>query len=384
MERPASRAAIAPFLAMEMAREAGARAAAGESIVRFDVGQPWVGAPAKAIEAVRAALGRETLGYTDALGSPALREALATHYRERYGVEVAPARIAIATGASGAFILAFLALFDTGARVAMAAPGYPPYRHILTALGMRAAIAEASVADRLQLTPDHLRELAAKEAIDGVLVASPANPTGAMLTPAEKHALAETARALGAPLICDEIYHGLTYGADATTALKADPDAIIVSSFSKYWAMTGWRVGWLVVPDHLIGAVERLAQNLTVSPPHVSQIAALGALQATDECEARRAILAENRAALLAALPRLGFTLAAPADGAFYLLVDIGAHSADSLSFCRRALAEAGVAMTAGIDFDETRGHRWVRLSYARDPAEVADGIARLERWLAR
>jgi aspartate/methionine/tyrosine aminotransferase len=368
---------------MEMAREAGARIAAGERVIRFDVGQPWAGAPEAALEAVRAALGRQNLGYTDALGAPALREALSEHYRLTYGVEVSPARIAIATGASGAFMLAFLALFDTGARVAMAAPGYPPYRHILTALGMRAAIAEASDHERLQVQAHHLSELAAHEAIAGALIASPANPTGAMLSAGEIRRIAEAAHALGAPLISDEIYHGLTYEAPATTALAADPDAIVVSSFSKYWAMTGWRVGWLVAPASLIGAIERLAQNLTVSPPHVSQIAALGALHATQECEARRAVYAQNRAALIEALPQLGLTLAAPADGAFYLFVDISAHSPDSLDFCRRALSEAGVAATAGLDFDEARGRKWVRLAYARDPAEVQEGVERLRRWLA-
>jgi aspartate/methionine/tyrosine aminotransferase len=196
-------------------------------------------------------------------------------------------------------------------------------------------------------------------------------------------AIAEAAQALGAPLISDEIYHGLTYGADATTALAVDPDAIVVSSFSKYWAMTGWRAGWIVAPERLIGAIERLAQNLTVSPPHVSQIAALGALAARNECEARRAIYAQNRETLIRALPELGLTLAAPADGAFYLLVDISAHGADSLAFCRRALAEAGVAATTGVDFDEARGAKWVRLAYAREPAEVEEGAERLRRLLA-
>jgi len=377
------RAAIANFLAMEMAREANARAAQGERIVRFDVGQPAFSAPEEAREAVRARLDAETLGYTEALGLGALRTRIAEHYLEAYGVSVGPERIAVTTGASGAFTLAFLALFDTGDRVAMAAPGYPPYRHILTALGLRAAIAEASPQDRMQLQAHHLDDLSADERLAGTLVASPANPSGTMLAEDEFAALAAKARSLGAPLISDEIYHGLTYERPATCALAIDPDAIIVNSFSKYWAMTGWRVGWIVAPNSLIGAIERLAQNLTVAPPHVSQVAALGALSARGECERRRGIYGQNRALLLEALPGLGLPLAAPADGAFYMLIDISAYSEDSLAFCARALREAGVALTAGVDFDESRGRRWVRIAYARDTAEVEDGVARLRRWLA-
>ncbi|MBI1188862.1 MAG: aminotransferase class I/II-fold pyridoxal phosphate-dependent enzyme [Alphaproteobacteria bacterium] len=377
-----SRAAIANFLAMEMAREANARAAAGERIVRFDVGQPCFSAPPTALEAVHARLDRDAMGYTEALGAAPLRERIARLYADMHGLNVDPGRIIVTTGASGAFTLAFLALFDTGDRVAMAAPGYPPYRHILTALGMRAALAESGANDRLQLQAHHLDDLAADGPVAGALVASPANPTGAMLTDTELAVLAARTRAHGLPLISDEIYHGLTYERPATCALAVDPDAIIINSFSKYWAMTGWRVGWIVAPPALVAPIERLAQNLTVAPPHVSQVAACAALDAGEECERRRALYGENRALLLAALPDLGLTLAAPADGAFYMLVDISAHSDDSLSFCRRALEEAGVALTAGVDFDEVRGRRWMRIAYARAAAEVEDGVARLKAWL--
>lgn len=379
---PSQRAAIANFLAMEMAREASLRAAAGETIVRFDVGQPCFSAPTAALDAVRDRMGSDALGYTDALGAHALRERLAQHYADAYGVNVDPARIAITTGASGAFTLAFLSLFNTHDRVAMAAPGYPPYRHILTALGLSAAITEAGANDRLQLQAHHLDALHAEAPLAGALVASPANPTGSMLTGEELHTLAHKAASLGIPLISDEIYHGLTYERAAATALAADANAIVVNSFSKYWAMTGWRVGWIVAPPHLIGAIERLAQNLTVSPPHVSQVAALAALGAREECEARRAIYARNRAALLEALPALGLPLAAPPDGAFYMLADISAHGEDSIAFCRRALDEAGVALTTGVDFDESRGRRWIRIAYARSEAETAQGVERLARWL--
>jgi aspartate/methionine/tyrosine aminotransferase len=363
---------------MEMAREASARAASGERIVRFDVGQPWTGAPDAAVAAVREAIARDPLGYTDALGSHRLREAIAEHYADAYGVAIGPERIAITTGASGAFTLAFLSLFDTGDRVAMSAPGYPPYRHILTALGMQAAIVEAQ-GDGLQLQPSHLGDLAD---LAGVLIASPANPTGSMLRTDELAALSQAAVARGIPLVSDEIYHGLVYERPAVSALCVDPEAIVVNSFSKYWAMTGWRVGWIAAPARLIGPIERLAQNLTVSPPSVSQVAAFAALKAKEECEARRAVYARNRAMLLEAAPRLGLPLAAPADGAFYMLLDVAAHAHDSLEFCQNALAQAGVALTTGVDFDEARGRRWVRLAYARETAEVEEGLHRLRRWL--
>lgn len=382
MRAPSSRAAIAPFLAMEMAREADKRAAAGQKLVRFDVGQPFTGAPPAALEAVRASFENNPLGYTGGLGAPALRARLSAFYRAKHGLEIAPERIVITTGASGAFTLAFLALFESNERIALAAPGYPPYRHILSALGMRAAIAEAGANEKYQLAPHHLDELAASGPLAGALIASPANPTGAMLTRAELAALAAKARAHGAAFISDEIYHGLVYDSPAVSALAVDDDAIVVNSFSKYWAMTGWRVGWIVAPPSLIGALERLAQNLTVAPPTPSQIAAIAALDCEADCEARRAIYARNRAFLLEGLPRLGLAPVAPPDGAFYMLLDIGAHGDDSLAFCRRALDEAGVALTTGLDFDETRGSRWARLAFARDTAEVEDGLARLARWL--
>ncbi|MGE0829447.1 MAG: pyridoxal phosphate-dependent aminotransferase [Hyphomonadaceae bacterium] len=379
---PSSRAAIANFLAMEMAREAGLRAAAGERIVRFDVGQPFCGAPEAALAAMREALARDTLGYTDALGAMRLREGISAHYKRAYGLDVPPSRIAVTTGASGAFLLAFLALFDTADRVLLAAPGYPPYRHILTALGMRPTIAEAGPNHRLQLQAHHVREAAARETISGVLIASPANPTGTMLSEAELREIAAAARAANAPLISDEIYHGLVYDMPAVSALSVDPEAIVINSFSKYWAMTGWRVGWIVAPEPLITTIERLAQNLTVAPPTPSQAAALGALEAIEECEARRAIYAKNRARLIEALPRLGLPLAAAPDGAFYMLLDVSAHGSDSQDFCKRALNEAGVALTTGLDFDADRGRRWVRLAYARDEAEAEEGASRLAGWL--
>jgi aspartate/methionine/tyrosine aminotransferase len=373
------RADIAPFIAMEVAREAGLRAAAGQDIARFDVGQPHVGAPAAALAAAEAAMRRDVLGYTEGLGAAALRRGIADWYGRTHDLAIDPARIVITTGASGAFTLTFLALFDTDARVALASPGYPPYRHILKALGMRAVTLDGELQHGLQMTAELLDTAGA---VDGVLVASPANPTGAMLEDGALARLCAAARARNIPLISDEIYHGLTYGRPATTALAHDPDAIVVNSFSKYWAMTGWRVGWIVAPPHLVKPIERLAQNLTVAPPTISQAAALGALEARDECEARRALYAENRALMLSALDGLRLPPVVSPDGAFYILVDISAHADDSMAFARRVLDEAQVAITPGVDFCETRGRRWARLAYCRPRAEIEAGLARLARLL--
>ncbi|MES1203669.1 MAG: aminotransferase class I/II-fold pyridoxal phosphate-dependent enzyme [Pseudomonadota bacterium] len=372
-----ARAAIAPFRAMEVMREAGRRQAAGERLIRFDVGQPHLGAPEKAIAAAERALREDKLGYTDALGSNALREAIAAFYARRYGVTVDPRRVAITTGASGAFLLAFLALFDTGDRIALAAPSYPPYRHILTSLGMAPVNLPARAEDKFQLTPALIE---AERDLAGVLIANPANPTGAMLSGAELAALAQTAIERGLPLISDEIYHGLTFAAPAETMLAADPDAIVINSFSKYWAMTGWRVGWLIAPDYLMAPLERLAQNLAICPPAPAQAAALAALDALDECEARRLLYARNREILLEALPAIGLPPATPPDGAFYMMLDVSRFG-ESASFCTRAMNEAGVCLTAGHDFDETRGALWARLAYPITEAETREGVERLTRF---
>lgn len=370
------RADIAPFIAMEIAREAGARAAAGQAMARFDVGQPHFGAPASALAAAERAMRREALGYTDGLGAQPLRAGIAQHYARTYGLDIDPARIVITTGASGAFTLAFLSLFDTGARVAIASPGYPPYRHILKALGFEAVVIEANTQDNLQMTADLLSS-AGGAALNGVLVASPANPTGALLDGAALGALCAAARGRGLPLISDEIYHGITYAEPAQSALQHDDDAIVVSSFSKYWAMTGWRVGWIVAPPHLVKPIERLAQNLTVAPPTVGQVAALGALEAREECEARRELYAHNRELMLRELPGLKLPPVVRPDGAFYVLVDVSAHADDSMASAHRLL-DAGVAVTPGVDFCDTRGRHWVRLAYCRPTDEIEAGLARL------
>ncbi len=373
------RAEIEPFLAMEVAREANARMAAGESIVRFDVGQPWFGAPAAALAAAERAMRNEALGYTEGLGAMALRKGISGWYASEHGLDIDPARIVVTTGASGAFTLAFLALFDTSARVAIASPGYPPYRHILKALGYEAVVVEADVADGLQLTPALLEQAGA---FDGALVASPANPTGAMLSRDALQTLCAAMCAAGKPLISDEIYHGLTYDGAATSALAFDDDVIVVNSFSKYWAMTGWRVGWIVAPPRLVKSIEKLAQNLTVAPPTISQVAALGALTAKQECEERRALYAENRKLLLRELPGLKLPPVVSPDGAFYVLVDVSVHTDDSMALSHRLLGETGVAITPGIDFCATRGRHWARLAFCRPQGEIEDGLARLRKCL--
>ena len=369
------RGAVAPFHAMEVLRAANARAAAGARVLHLEVGEPAAGAPAAAREAARRAVESGRAGYTEALGLPALRARIARHYEERHGVSVDPARVAITVGASGAFILAFLAAFDPGDRVALAEPGYPAYRNILGALGVEAVTLAAGAAEGFQPTPE---TLSAAAPLDGVVVASPANPTGAMLDASALAALADWSRDAGARLISDEIYHGISYGVRESSVLEHDPRAVAINSFSKYFAMTGWRLGWMVVPEDLIGAVERLAQNLFISAPAPAQHAALAALDCRNELDSLVAGYARNRRVLLERLPRAGFRLPAPADGAFYIYADIGDLAADSRALCAAMLADCGVAATPGIDFDRRRGHRFVRFSFAGSESDTSEAAARL------
>jgi aspartate/methionine/tyrosine aminotransferase len=373
------RGQVPPFIAMDVLRAANERAAAGEDVLHLEVGQPSTPAPAAVLAAARTALGAETLGYTDALGLPALREAIAAHYRDAYGVAVEPARVVVTTGSSGAFLLAFLAAFDPGDRVAMAAPGYPAYRNILTALDLVPVELPAGPVERYQMTLDLLRSHSAH--LDGLIVASPANPTGTMIAPDELAALARYCRDMGIRFVSDEIYHGIVYGPGAATALATSAEAIVVNSFSKYFSMTGWRLGWMVVPPDMLRAVECLAQNLYISPPALSQHAALAAFGCRAELDANVARYAANRALLLEELPKAGFTRFAPADGAFYLYADVAHLTNDSPEFCRRMLREIGVACTPGIDFDPTRGHASLRISFAGSTETMAEAARRLKAW---
>ncbi|MFD2233264.1 pyridoxal phosphate-dependent aminotransferase [Phaeospirillum tilakii] len=379
--RKSSRGNVPPFIVMDVMRAAARREAAGGDVLHLEVGQPAGGAPAAVRAAAARALESDPLGYTLAAGRDSLRRRIAAHYHETYGVTVAPERICVTTGSSAGFLLAFLAAFDVGDRVAVAAPGYPAYRNILTALGLEVVEIPVGPASRWQITAELLRGVEGK--LDGVVVASPANPTGSMLSAHEVAELAEWCELAGIRLISDEIYHGIAYGRAAATAagLPGAGHAIVVNSFSKYYAMTGWRVGWLVVPPDLDRAVECLQQNLFISPPTLAQIAAEAAFGCRDELDARIATYRANRDLLLDALPGAGFADIAPADGAFYLYVDLAGRSDDSAAFCARMLAETGIATTPGTDFDPLAGRRFLRISYAGSPADIAEAARRLKTW---
>lgn len=373
------RGRIPPFIVMDVLRDANERAAQGKDVLHLEVGQPSTGAPRGVIEAARAALGREVLGYTDTLGLPALRAAISAYYAQRHGLAVDPGRIAVTTGSSAALVFAFLAAFEPGDRVALAAPGYPAYRNILTALDLVPVELQAGERERYQVTLDLLR--AQGQGVDGLIVASPANPTGTIIEASEFAAITRYCRDRGIRLISDEVYHGIVYGDDAATALASDSQAVVVNSFSKYYSMTGWRVGWMVAPDDMLRAVECLAQNLSVSPPSLSQHAAIAAFDCRPELDANVRRYAENRALLLNELPKAGFERFAPAQGAFYLYADVAHLTNDSEDFCRRLLRETGVALTPGTDFDQARGRSSLRLCYAGSTDTIAQAASRLKSW---
>ena len=379
---PARRADIAPFIAMDVKRESTLLERAGRDIVHMEVGEPSGPPPRLAREAAIAALGGGPVGYTDALGLFPLRERIARHYAETYGVAVDPHRVAITTGSSGGFIMAFLALFDVGARVAVSAPGYPAYRNIFSALGVEPVEIRVCARTRFVITAAALEEAHAAKKLDGMLVMSPANPTGAMQDENSLREIAGFCAAQGVKFISDEIYHGLTYAHPAQTALAFSDRAVVVNSFSKYYCMTGWRVGWLVVPPELARPVERLQQSLAISAPTLSQIAAEAAFDARDELEAVKAGYRRNRDILLNGLPELGLGDLAPADGAFYIYADISRFSADASAFCHDLLHRAGVAATPGVDFDPTLGHLSLRLSYAGVEADMTEALRRLKTFL--
>jgi aspartate/methionine/tyrosine aminotransferase len=360
---------------------AAAREALGHRVIHMEVGQPGTPAPRAALEAVKRALDRETLGYTVALGLPALRERIAQHYRQRYGVTVAPERVVVTTGSSAGFVLAFLALFDAGAKVALPSPGYPCYRHILTALGQTPIPLVTDAGGRWMPTAAQIEEVARRDRIAGLVIASPANPTGTMLEPGRLAEIADACKRHRLWFVSDEIYHGLTYGMAEQTALAHSDEAVVINSFSKYFSMTGWRVGWLVVPEALVRPIERLAQNLYISPPTVAQVAAIGAFDGLDELEANKRVYAENRALLLEALPKAGLARILPADGAFYLYVDVSELASDSAAFTKEMLEDIGVAATPGIDFDAERGGSYVRFCYAGTTADMAEAARRLAGW---
>jgi aspartate/methionine/tyrosine aminotransferase len=373
-----------PFLVMDVIAAANVRQAAlppgGPAVIRMEVGQPGTGAPAGALAAAAAALrSGEPLGYTEALGRRSLRERIVAHYADWYGLTVPIERVAVTVGASGGFPLAFLAAFDPGDRVALAAPFYPPYVNILTALGIHPVILEAGPDTRFQPSVAVLERL--DPLPDGLVVASPCNPAGTMLHPEELAAIAAWCDSTGVRLISDEIYHGLHYTSAIATAAAFSPHAVVVNSFSKYFSMTGWRVGWLVLPEDLVRPVECLAQNLFISAPHISQVAAEAAFDCGTELQANVARYRRSRELLLRGLPEAGFARLSPAEGAFYLFADIGERSNDSVRFCARMLEEVGIAATPGVDFDRRRGNRYVRFSYCGPEADMAEAADRLRSW---
>ncbi len=373
------RGAVEPFHAMDVLAEATKRRASGRPVISMAVGQPVHPAPEAARAAARKALEIGRIGYTDALGLLSLRRAISDFYRDRHGVSVDPGRIAITTGSSAGFNLAFLALFDAGDRVAIARSGYPAYRNILAALGIETVEIEVSAENGFTLTPEALE---AAGRIDGVLLASPANPTGTVTGRANLAALSVYCRENGIAFISDEIYHGLTFVGEEATALEFGEDAVIINSFSKYYCMTGWRIGWMVLPETLVRPVERIAQSLYISAPELSQIAAEAALGAEAELNVYRDAYRVNRDFLVKRLPELGFSIASPMDGAFYAYVDVSRFTNDSMAFARRMLAETDVAATPGIDFDPKDGHHTMRFSYAGSFEEMSEAVDRLARWL--
>ena len=378
--KAARRGIVPPFIVMDVMTAAAERERAGGDVLHLEVGQPSTPAPSGVIAAAKRALDADVLGYTVAKGVVPLRERIAQHYRDTYKVTVPVERIVVTTGSSGGFLLAFLAAFEIGDRVALAAPGYPAYRNILSSLGITVVELPVDAETRFQPSADLLEAL--DPPVDGVIVASPSNPTGTMLDAEAMEALAAYCSRHGIRLISDEIYHGITYGTPAATALSFSTDCVVVNSFSKYYSMTGWRLGWMVVPEDLDRSVECLTQNLYISPPSLSQHAAAAAFDCTAELDANVARYAANRRLLLEALPDAGFGRLAPADGAFYLYAEIGHLTNDSEAFCRRMLAEAGVAATPGIDFDPTRGAATMRFSFAGSTDDMALAADRLRRWL--
>jgi aspartate/methionine/tyrosine aminotransferase len=383
--RPSRRGLVPPFIAMDVMRAANEREAAGHSVIHLEVGQPGTPAPEAVLDAARRALAQDRIGYTDALGIPPLREAIAAHYRAQYGVAVEPSDIVVTTGSSAAFQLAFLAAFEPGDRVALAAPGYPAYRNILTALDLEPVLIEVGENAHYQPNPELLAEAGD---LAGLIVASPANPTGTMIPPAALNRLSEYCHERGIRLVSDEIYHGITYEETPQTARAFGPadqgGAIIVNSFSKYYSMTGWRLGWMVVPQRLHRAVDVLTGNFTICPPAVSQYAALAAFtpEAYAEADAHVEHYRANRDRLFAGLKRIGLGELAPADGAFYAYADVSAYTEDSLSWCQRLLADTGLAITPGVDFDPVDGGKYVRFSFAGSAEDIDEGVRRLGGWL--
>ncbi|WP_282047948.1 pyridoxal phosphate-dependent aminotransferase [Sulfitobacter mediterraneus] len=376
--RISTRSAVDPFIVMDVMQAASAAEAAGRHIIHMEVGQPGTGAPKGATAALAKAMDEGPLGYTVALGLPALRARIAQMYGEWYNVDLDPSRVVITPGSSGGFILAFTALFDTHDKVGIGAPGYPSYRQILRALDLDPIDLPAQLENRYQPVPADFADMD----LAGLLVASPANPTGTMLDRPAMGALIEACAAQNASFISDEIYHEVEYEKKAVTALELTDDCYVINSFSKYFSMTGWRIGWMVVPEDHVRVVERIAQNMFICAPHASQIAALAAMDCDDELQANMDVYRANRALMLEGLKDAGFTKFAPPDGAFYVYADVSDLTQDSRAFAAEILDQAGVAVTPGLDFDPLRGATTLRFSYARSTGDIREGLARLKTFM--
>lgn len=379
---PSRRSEVPPFMVMDVMAAAARIEAAGGHVIHMEVGQPAAGAPRTAIAAAHAALEAGRIDYTSALGIPSLRERIARHYRDTYGCDVSSERIVVTTGSSGGFILAFLSMFEPGDRVAVTVPGYPPYRHILTALGCEPVLIETTDETRHALTGEALLAAHRKAPLKGVLVGSPANPTGTMMSREALAGLIAAAEDAGIRFISDEIYHGLDYAFPAATAAALSEHALVINSFSKYFCMTGWRVGWMVVPEIMVRPIERLQQNLLISVPSLSQIAAEAAFDGAAEMEEIKHGYQENRRILIDGFPKAGLTKFLPADGAFYLYADVSDFTSDSFEFAKQMLEQARVAATPGVDFDPIHGRSFIRFSYARSLDEMREAVDRIAEWL--
>lgn len=376
--RSSRRGEVDPFIVMDVMEAARQAEAAGRHIIHMEVGQPSTPAPQGALDALAREMQSDALGYTVALGTPELRARIARLYADWYGVDLDPGRVIVTPGSSGAFLLAFTALFDTGDRVGIGAPGYPSYRQILKALDLHPEMIECSADNRLQPTPEDL-----PDGLAGLMVASPANPSGTMLGKAQMAALIDACAAQGTAFISDEIYHGIEYEKKAVSALEISDDVYVINSFSKYFSMTGWRVGWMVVPEDHVRKVERLAQNMFLCASHAGQVVALAAMDCDDELQGNMDVYRENRRLMMEGLPEAGFTEIAPPDGAFYVYADVSGLTDDSRAFAAEILDKAGVAVTPGLDFDAARGAGTLRFSYARKTEDIREGLARLKTFMA-
>lgn len=377
--RNSRRGAVDPFIVMDVMEAARQAEADGRHIIHMEVGQPGTPAPSRARAALAQAMEHESLGYSVALGLPELRARIARHYLERYDVDLAAERVIVTSGSSGAFLLAFTALFDTGDRVGIGAPGYPSYRQILKALDLVPVDIETRSENRLQPVAEELQGLD----LQGLMVASPANPSGTMLDRTAMQTLISACRAEETTFISDEIYHGIEYEAKAVSALEITDDCYVINSFSKYYSMTGWRVGWMVVPEDHVRVIERLAQNMFICAPHASQVVALAAMDCDDELQGNLAVYRKNRALMLEGLPKAGFDRIAPPDGAFFVYADVSHLTCDSRAFAAEILEKAGVAVTPGLDFDPKRGSGTLRFSYARATEDIKEGLSRLQSFMA-